>query len=158
MTTPPPGVLILCTGNSARSQLAETILRRLSGGRLRVESAGSAPLPDIHPMARATARRLLESDMDGQHPKKLDVFLGDGFDFVITVCDHAAEVCPVFPGAPRRVHWSLPDPAEVRGSEQERQQAFDDTARDLQARFERWLAEPDVRRRMLLEPGSTARR
>ena len=90
-------VLVLCTGNSARSQMAEAILRHVGKGALDVESAGTRPRPDIHPLARRAARTLLDLEMDGQHPKTLDRFRGRHFDYVITVCDHAAESCPYSP-------------------------------------------------------------
>jgi protein-tyrosine-phosphatase len=142
MTTVQPGVLILCTGNSARSQMAEAILRHLSGGEWRVESAGTAPQPEIHPMARIAVKSLLNLDMAGQFPKMLDRFAGERFSHVITVCDRAAETCPVFPGETERIHWSLEDPAAVTGSAEERQRAFDATARDLLHRFQQWSALP----------------
>jgi arsenate reductase len=142
MTPRPASVLVLCTGNSARSQLAEVILRHLTDGTMRVESAGSAPQPEIHPMAREAARRLLNREMDGQYPKRLDRFVGERFDYVITVCDRAAETCPVFPGSPQRVHWSLEDPAAVQGSEEARQRAFDATAHELFDRIQSWLERP----------------
>jgi protein-tyrosine-phosphatase len=91
MTTPPLSVLFLCTGNSARSQMAEAILKHLAGGRAVVESAGTAPQPEIHPMARHAVTTLLNLDMGAQHPKVLDRFLGRHFDYVITECDREAE-------------------------------------------------------------------
>ena len=137
-------VLVLCTGNSARSQLAEVALRQLSHGRIDVASAGSAPQPDIHQMARIAARTVLSAEMQGQHPKLLDQFVGQRFDYVITVCDRAAESCPAFPGNPRRIHWSVEDPAAARGSEEERQRAFDLVARGLVDRIRLWLSLPEV--------------
>ena len=148
MSDPPVRVLILCTGNSARSQLAEAILRHVAGGAVHVESAGTAPQPEIHPLARRAAQRVLDLDMEGQHPKSVDPFLGQPFDYVITVCDRAAESCPAFPGAAERIHWSVDDPAAVEGDDDERQRAFDATARELVARIEQWLALPAVRRRI----------
>jgi len=137
-------VLILCTGNSARSQMAEAILRDASAGRVGVESAGTAPQREIHPMARRAVKRLFGLEMEGQYPKALDHVLGQPFDHVITVCDRAAESCPVFPGVPERVHWGLEDPAAIQGTEEERQSAFDRTAMELRARIDRWLALPDI--------------
>ena len=133
-------VLVLCTGNSARSQMAEAILRHVSKGALDVESAGTRPQPDIHPMAWRAARNLLDLEMEGQHPKTLDRFLGQHFDYVITVCDHAAQSCPVFPGAPERIHWSFEDPAAVVGTDEEKQRAFDATAAQLLSRIRAWLS------------------
>lgn len=141
-------VLVLCTGNSARSQLAEVILRQMSNGRVDVASAGSAPQPEIHSMARETARRLLNVEMEGQHPKRLDQFIGQHFDYVLTVCDRAAETCPVFPGVPERMHWSFEDPAAVQGSDEQRQRAFDIVGRELMVRFRTWLSLPAVRARL----------
>ena len=145
----PFGVLFLCTGNSARSQMAEAILRHLSKDAIRVESAGTRPQPDIHPMAREAVRKLFDLDMAGQYPKTLDRFLGEQFDFVFTVCDRAAESCPMFPGDPERLHWSFEDPAGVSGTEEERQRAFDATAAELLTRIRLWMALPAVRQQMV---------
>ena len=132
-------VLILCSGNSARSQMAEAILRHLSRGSIDVASAGSAPQPEIHPMARQAVRTLLGIEMEGQRPKSLQQFLGRSLDDVITVCDRAAERCPVFPGVPRQIHWSFEDPAAVAGSDEQRQKAFDDVAKELLVKLKAWL-------------------
>ncbi|SNY48743.1 arsenate reductase/protein-tyrosine-phosphatase family protein [Paractinoplanes atraurantiacus] len=127
--TPPPTppsysgrVLFLCTGNSARSQMAEALLRHHHGGA--AFSAGSRPKP-IHPHAVAVmaARGI---DLSAARPKHLDEFTGDRFDFVITLCDRVKEVCPEFPGSGRRVHWSIPEPADLP--------AFEQVADDLTAR------------------------
>ena len=144
----PLRVLFLCTGNSARSQMAEAILRRVGKGAIEVESAGTLPRPDIHPMARRAAKELLDFDMDGQYPKTLDRFLGQHFDYVITVCDRAAESCPVFPGDPERIHWSFEDPAAVVGTDEEKQRAFDSTATQLLSRIRLWLSLPALRNRI----------
>jgi arsenate reductase len=143
---PPLRVLILCTGNSARSQMAEALLRWLAGGRAEVRSAGTAPKPEVHPEARATLARRYGFDAEGLVPKPVDRFLGQPFDYVITVCDHAAETCPVFPGPVRRVHWSLPDPAAAPVTEQPA--VFERTAAELEARLRAWLGEPDVAARL----------
>jgi protein-tyrosine-phosphatase len=142
-------VLILCTGNSARSQLAEAILRHLGNGAIVVESAGTRPQPQIHPMAIRSAMKL-QLDMTGQRPKSVNDFVGQQFDCVITVCDNAAETCPAFPGTPARVHWSLNDPAAATGTEDERQRAFDETATELLSRFRLWLGD---RSSETLQPG-----
>jgi protein-tyrosine-phosphatase len=139
-------VLFLCTGNSARSQMAEAILRHESRGAIDVESAGSAPQPDIHPMARRAVKTLLSLDMEGQHPKRLDQFLGRHFDYVITVCDRAAETCPVFPGDPERLHWSYEDPAQAQGDDAAQQRAFDQTAKALLSRIRLWTCLPAIQR------------
>lgn len=137
-------VLILCTGNSARSQMAETILRDASNGSIDVASAGTAPQPTVHPMAKTAVQKLLKLDMAGQYPKMVEEFIGQHFDYVITVCDNAAETCPVFPGNPERVHWNLEDPAAAPGTEWERQAAFDTTAQELMTRVRLWLSLPTV--------------
>jgi arsenate reductase len=115
-------VLILCTGNSARSQMAEGLLRHEAGDRYQVFSAGAKPSP-VRPEAIA-AMHEIGIDISGHRAKAVDEFAGQVFDSVITVCDHAQESCPVFPGTTRRLHWPLDDPAAVRGSEEERLAAF----------------------------------
>ena len=131
-------ILILCTGNSARSQLAEGLLRSMGGGKLDVFSAGTKP-NFVRPEAIAVmAERGI--DISGQTSKHVDEFKGQSFDYVITVCDNAREACPIFPGAPRRIHWSLPDPAAVKGSE-ERLEAFRNVRAMLTVRFGEFLRE-----------------
>lgn len=137
-------VLILCTGNSARSQMAEAILRHLTGRRAEVSSAGTRPQRDVHPLARETMIRLYGLDTTGQFPKKVDQFIGRPFDYVITVCDHAAETCPVFPGNVERIHWSFEDPAAAEGDEAARRAKFEAIARQIHAKFSGWLGQPDV--------------
>lgn len=108
-------VLILCTANSARSQMAEGVLRHLAGDQVEVFSAGSRPSV-VNPMAiRAMAE--IGVDISGHRSKSLLEFIQQPFDFVITVCDNAAETCPAFPGRAHRIHWSFPDPAAVEGEE-----------------------------------------
>ncbi len=131
-------VLFLCTGNSARSQMAEAILRQLGRGAIEVESAGSNPRPEIHPLAREAIRKIGGLEMAGQHPKSVETFRKDRFDYVITVCDRAAEVCPTFPGA-EIIRWSLPDPAEVSGTDEEKRRAFENSAKDLIQRIRLWI-------------------
>ena len=143
MTGGRPRVLFLCTGNSARSQMAEAILRHLTKGAVDVESAGSNPRSDIHPLAGETVKKVLGIEMSGQHPKPVAPFLKERFDWVITVCDRAAEVCPTFPGA-EIVRWSLSDPAEAGGSDAEKRRAFENSAKDLVRRIRLWLSLPDV--------------
>jgi protein-tyrosine-phosphatase len=151
----PLRVLVLCTGNSARSQMAEAILRHVGKGAIEVESAGTMPQTNIHPLARRAAKHLLDLDMDGQYPKTLDRFVGQHFDYVITVCDRAAETCPVFAGDPERIHWSLEDPAAMVGTDDEKQRAFDATAKLLLTHIRLWLQMPAVRSR--LEQAASAR-
>jgi protein-tyrosine-phosphatase len=155
--SPPLRVLFLCTGNSARSQMAEAILRHLGKGAIEVESAGIEPQPDIHPLARRAVKTLLDLGMDGQHPKTLDRFVGQEFDYVITVCDNASERCPVFPALTERIHWSFEDPAAVAGTGTEKERAFDATAAQLLARMRLWLSLPALRTR-LEQAGSTPSR
>ncbi len=116
-------VLFLCTGNSARSQMAEAILRREAGDRFEVHSAGSAPADFVHPMAVAVLAEL-GIILDGAHPKHLNLFLGQPWDWVITVCDRARDACPTFPGNAARIHWSFDDPAAAQGTDEERMCVF----------------------------------
>jgi len=132
-------VLFLCTGNSARSQMAEAILRHLSNGAVDVASAGTKPQPAIHPMAKKAIQQLLNITMGEQWPKSLDEFVGQRFDVVITVCDAAAAECPAFPGAASQLHWSFEDPAAAIGSEDQRQRFFDASAKAIVARINLWL-------------------
>lgn len=132
-------VLILCTGNSARSQMAEGLLRHLAGDRFEVFSAGSKP-SHVNPYAiRAMAARGI--DISEQRSKHLSEYLDQPFDYVITVCDNAAETCPVFPGKAQRIHWSFPDPAAAQGSDAEILAAFKQICDDLKGNFQRWIAE-----------------
>ena len=132
-------VLILCTGNSARSQMAEGLLRTMGGGAIDVFSAGTRP-GIVRPEAIAVmAERGI--DISSHRSKHVDEFAGQTFDYVITVCDNAKESCPVFPGAPRRVHWGLPDPAAVEGDATVRLAAFRRVSAMLTDRFEHFLAE-----------------
>jgi protein-tyrosine-phosphatase len=131
-------VLFLCTGNSARSILAESILNREGQGRFKAFSAGSQPKGEVHPFATSLLQKM-NHPVDGLRSKNWDEFAVDGapvMDFVFTVCDNAAnEVCPVWPGQPMSAHWGLPDPAAVEGSEAERHLAFADTYRLLANRI-----------------------
>ena len=115
-------VLILCTGNSARSQLVEGLLRHEAGDRFEVFSAGTKPTK-LRPEAIAVMQEL-GIDISQQRSKSADDLLGQKFDYVITVCDNARESCPVFPGPALYLHWSLEDPATARGSEDERKLVF----------------------------------
>lgn len=126
-------VLFLCTHNSARSQMAEGILRSLAGERVEVFSAGSEP-GSVHPLA-VRALMSMEIDISHQASKHMAQFAGQSFDYIITVCDRVREACPVFPGDPQRIHWSFADPAAVEGPEARRYQAFLTTARELRTRI-----------------------
>ncbi|MBX3015701.1 MAG: ArsR family transcriptional regulator [Caldilineaceae bacterium] len=108
---PSARVLFLCTHNSARSQIAEALLRHLSGGRVASFSAGTE-VTTVHPNALAVLQKH-EIETSGLYSKHLQQFLGQSFDYVVTVCDRANESCPLFPGAPARIHWSFPDPSAV---------------------------------------------
>jgi arsenate reductase len=132
-----PRVLFLCTHNSARSQMAEGLLRALSGGRVEAHSAGTEATA-VRPLAiRAMAE--LGIDISGQESKTLEGYLGEPFDAVITVCDDANESCPVFPGARARLHWSLPDPSSAAGSEAEQLAVYRRVRDHLRGRIEREL-------------------
>jgi protein-tyrosine-phosphatase len=129
---PPTRVLFLCTHNSARSQMAEAILRHLGGGAIEAYSAGNQP-SDIHPLARRALRER-GIPMDGQRSKLVSEFEGQHFDYIVTVCDVARESCPVFPGDPEQIHWSFADPAAANGLEA-RERAFHRTATELTTRI-----------------------
>lgn len=115
-------VLILCTGNSARSQMAEGLLRHIAGDKFDVESAGTIA-SFVRPLAIA-AMAEIGIDISGHRSKSLDEFRDTPFDHVITVCDNANETCPIFPGAAKRIHWSFDDPAEAVGSDEQRLAMF----------------------------------
>jgi thioredoxin type arsenate reductase len=131
-------VLFLCTHNSARSQMAEGILRELGKDRVETASAGTEATR-VHPLAvREMAERGI--DISGQRSKHMDELLGERFDYVVTVCDNARESCPVFPGDPERIHWSIPDPSAVEGGEKVRRTAFKRAADELTTRLRYLLA------------------
>jgi len=138
MADRPYNVLFLCTGNSARSILAESVLNHRGGGRFRAWSAGSHPAGRVNPHAIALLRQL-GLPIDDLRSKSWDEFAAPGappLDFVFTVCDKAAsEVCPVWPGQPVTAHWGLPDPAAVEGSDDDRTKAFRDTYVALERRI-----------------------
>ena len=115
-------VLILCTGNSARSQMAEGLLRHDAGDRFEVESAGTKP-SQVRPEA-ITVMNELGIDISGHRSKSVDEFTGQQFDYVLTVCDNAKESCPIFPGQTLTIHHNFEDPAAVQSSENERLAAF----------------------------------
>ena len=115
-------VLFLCTHNSARSQIAEGLLRHLAGDRFEAHSAGTEAT-HVRPLA-IRAMNEIGVNISEQESKTLERYLGEPFDYVITVCDDAKEACPFFPGAKNRLHWSLPDPSAAEGSEEERLAVF----------------------------------
>jgi protein-tyrosine-phosphatase/DNA-binding transcriptional ArsR family regulator len=128
-----PLVLFLCTGNSARSQIAEVLAGQLSGGAVSAVSAGSHPKP-LHPNAVRVMRER-GIDISGRRSKHLSQFAGQRFDYVISLCDRVREVCPKFPGAPELIHWSVPDPAREPGSDEETLPAFERMATELCTRI-----------------------
>ena len=141
-------VLFLCTGNSARSQIAEALCEQLSGGAVSAASAGSHPKP-LHPNAVRVMRER-GIDLAGRRSKHLSEFAGRRFDYVISLCDRVREVCPEFPGGPELIHWSIPDPAREPGSDEETLPAFERTAAELATRIG-FLIEA-------IEPTTTVRR
>jgi arsenate reductase (thioredoxin) len=149
---PPHHVLFVCTGNSARSIIAESVLRHLGAPRMVAHSAGSHPKGQVHPLALETLTRM-RLPTERLHSKSWDEFAradAPALDFVITVCDNAAgEVCPVWPGQPISAHWGLPDPAAAVGDEAHQRQAFVDTVVALRRRIELMLALPMERLDML---------
>jgi arsenate reductase (thioredoxin) len=132
-------VLILCTGNCVRSQMAEGLLRHLGGSTYEVHSAGSHPNGYVSPLA-IEAMREIGIDISAHRSKSVSEFAAQHFDTVITVCDSAAEECPVFPGGPQRIHWSIWDPGAATGSQEERLAAFDRVRDDLAARLRKFLS------------------
>lgn len=141
----PFNVLFLCTGNSARSILAEAILTRVGAGKFVSHSAGSHPNGKVNPHALELLQRL-GFDTSGLRSKSWDEFATPGapeLDFVFTVCDNAAgEMCPVWPGQPMTAHWGMPDPAAVEGSEVDKANAFRDTFRGMERRIQLFTALP----------------
>ena len=132
-------VLFLCTHNSARSQMAEGLLRDIAGDRFEALSAGTEAT-HIRPLA-VRAMEEIGIDISGQESKTLERYLGEPFDHVVTVCDEANEACPYFPGAKNRLHWSLEDPSKTEGSEEERLAVFRRVRDELGERIERELAQ-----------------
>jgi arsenate reductase len=137
-------VLFLCTGNSARSQMAEGFMNymKANGGRFQAFSAGSHPAGFVHPLAIAVMREMTV-DISGQQSKSWDDFRDAPFDFVITVCDRAAaETCPVWPSQPITAHWNFEDPAAAVGSDEEKYRVFKRVAIEIQRRVELFFALP----------------
>jgi arsenate reductase len=144
----PIRVIFVCGGNSARSQMAEAILRREGGGDFEVHSAGVWPKDDVHPM---TIQVLAEIgiDISDARSKSVTEFLDQRFDYVVTVCDRARESCPVFPGAEESMHWGLDDPAEATGTEVQRLAVFRRVMTEIAVRMRTFVelarrAHPDV--------------
>lgn len=144
----PIRVLFLCTGNSARSQMAEALLHAFGGNDFEASSAGTEPR-GLHPLA-INAMLDIGIDITQQRSKHLQEFLDRPFDYVITVCDRARDNCPTFPGDTRRIHWSFDDPAAVTGSPQERRRVFQRVRNEISERLRVWIT---VQRKLLREAG-----
>ena len=138
MTTAPV-VLILCTGNSCRSHLAEGILRAAAGDIVDVASAGSKPAGYVHPLA-VRAMSEIGIDISGHWSKHMDEFLRKRVETVITVCGHADQACPAFPGQANRYHWGFEDPAHAAGSEEEKMKVFRRVRDEIRRVFEAYAA------------------
>ncbi|MBI3963993.1 MAG: arsenate reductase ArsC [Chloroflexi bacterium] len=130
-------VLFLCTHNSARSQMAEGLLRHLAGDRFDVASAGTEAT-HVRPLA-IRAMSELGIDVSGQESKLLDRYLDQPWDYVITVCDHANDSCPIFPGGRNRLHWSFPDPSKATGTEDEQLAVYREVRDAIRTRIQREL-------------------
>lgn len=130
-------VLILCTANSARSQMAEGLLRHLAGDRFDVFSAGAQP-SHVNPFA-IKAMHARDIDISGHSSDHINQYINQSFDYVITVCDHAAETCPVFPGKAERIHWGFPDPAAVEGDDDAILASFITVRDGLEQELKTWV-------------------
>jgi arsenate reductase len=134
-----PLVLILCTGNSCRSHMAEGILRAAAGDLIKVQSAGSKPAGYVHPLAiKALAE--IGIDISGHHSKHMDEFLTQDVETVITVCGNADQACPMFPGQLNRYHWGFEDPAHATGTEEEQMEVFRQIRDQIKAVFDAYAA------------------
>lgn len=139
MSAEKPTVLILCTGNSCRSHLAEGILRAVAGDILTVASAGSKPTGTVHPLA-IQAMREIGLDLSGHRSKHLNEFLAGGVETVITVCGQADQACPVFPGQVNRHHWPFDDPAHATGTDEEKLAVFRRVRDEIRRTFTAYAA------------------
>jgi len=137
--SPRVSVLFVCTGNSARSPIAEALLRHRTGGQVQVASAGSRPKPRIHLNAVRVLHDEFGIDITGQRPRHLDTLSGRRFDYVVSLCDKAREACPDFPDDSRRVHWSIPDPAAAGDTDETTYPAFQHSATDIDTRIRHLL-------------------
>src|SRR5688572_14355237 len=147
---PPYKVLILCTGNSARSIIGEYLLRKKGAGRFEVHSAGAKPSGTVNPLSLWVLKEHYGIDASAARSKSWDEFKQAELDFVITVCDNAKESCPIWPGKPILAHWGSPDPAAVEGSDEARKRAFVQVASQIARRVDLLCALPDDR----LVPGA----
>lgn len=141
MTKERERVLILCTGNSARSQMAEGLLRHDGGSRFEVFSAGVSP-SSVRPEA-VEAMREMGIDISGQRSKSVEEFAGQAFDYVITVCDNAREQCPFFPAGTKRIHWSFDDPASAKGDRAARLAVFRRVRDEIRTRLDEFALTRD---------------
>jgi arsenate reductase len=132
-------VLFLCTGNSARSQIAEGWLRHRAGDQFEAFSAGTEPRSTINPLA-IKVMDVVGVNIAAQHPKGLEPFVNEPWDFVITVCDRARESCPIFPRREEQIHWSFRDPAEATGDEDQRLQVFRQVRDEITRRIDLFVA------------------
>jgi arsenate reductase len=135
-------ILFLCTGNSARSILAEYLLKTLGHARFDVFSAGASPKASVNPLAIKTLKEHFKIDASDARSKSWTEFENVNFDFVITLCDSAKETCPVWPGQPVIAHWSTPDPSDVHGTDQEKLDAFWKVAFQIKYRLELLISLP----------------
>jgi|SRR5580693_2060519 arsenate reductase len=138
----PYRVLFLCTGNSARSVLAEYLLRHRGGGRFETWSAGAQPKGEVNPFALQVLREFYRIDASDARSKSWEELRGKEFDFVITVCDRARESCPVWPGQPITAHWGMEDPAEVNGPRETKLRACRHAALEIQRRLDLFRSLP----------------
>jgi protein-tyrosine-phosphatase len=143
MSRPPYKVLILCTGNSARSIIGEYLLRKRGRGRFETSSAGASPSGKVNPLALWVLKEHYGIDASDARSKSWDEFKDVKFDFVITVCDHARESCPIFPGHPVTAHFGSPDPAAFEGTEEEKKRFFVQVALQIARRIELFCSLPD---------------
>ncbi|HAH46770.1 arsenate reductase ArsC [Gimesia sp.] len=131
-------VLVLCTGNSCRSQMAEELWETLGAGEWQAESAGSKPSGYVHPLA-IEAMRELDIDLSENTSKHLDQFTDQQFDLVVTVCDNAKESCPVFTGATQTLHWPFDDPADATGTDEEKMKMFRRVRDEIKTKIQNYL-------------------
>jgi arsenate reductase (thioredoxin) len=129
-------ILFLCTGNSARSIFAEYLTKKICNDRFEAYSAGSQPTGAVNPFALQVLRDQYKIDAKDARSKSWDKFRNTEFDIIITVCDRAKESCPIFPGEPNVAHWSIPDPAEAQGTDEQKLRAFKQVAQQIQRRIE----------------------
>ena len=135
-----PRILFLCTGNSARSQMAEAFMRKYGGDKFEVFSAGLEP-KEIHPLAIQVMKEIGVS-LDGQYSKPLTLYMGKvHFSYLITVCDNAEKQCPIFPGMGTRLHWSFEDPAAFQGTQEEKLIKFRSIRDGIEVKVKEWLSE-----------------